>query len=117
MYVTQSDRTRDFGAASPYGEAVLLSFRSVYPDELWKIPETTDVLRHKLAAFNPALDYLLLSGDPAIIAMCSAIIARSRPQSVINLLKWDRENKAYYVVPCWPDVSTRERSKEWILKD
>ncbi len=40
-------------------------------------------------------DYLLLIGDPAIIAVCGAIAAKNNGGR-IKVLKWDRNEKRYY---------------------
>ena len=44
-------------------------------------------------------------GDPAAIAIAS-IIAGDVNNGVVNILKWDRENRAYYNVCC--DVFNRK---------
>ena len=40
-------------------------------------------------------DYLLLTGDPAIIGIACSIVA-DRTNGKFNLLKWDRQEKMYY---------------------
>ena len=40
-------------------------------------------------------DYLLLIGDPAIIAVCGAIVAKNNGGR-FKVLKWDRNEKRYY---------------------
>mgnify|MGYP000622126402 CR=1 FL=1 len=40
-------------------------------------------------------DYLLLIGDPAIIAVCGAIAAKNN-RGKFKVLKWDRNDKRYY---------------------
>ena len=40
-------------------------------------------------------DYLLLIGDPAIIAVCGAIAAQNN-RGKFKVLKWDRNDKRYY---------------------
>jgi folate-dependent tRNA-U54 methylase TrmFO/GidA len=40
-------------------------------------------------------DYLLLIGDPAIIAVCGAIAAKNNVGR-FKVLKWDRNEKRYY---------------------
>ena len=42
-------------------------------------------------------DYLLLSGDPAIIGVVCSIVADST-NGKYNLLKWDRQEKTYYPI-------------------
>ena len=50
-------------------------------------------LRKLLKDFKPD-DYLLLTGDPAIIGLSTAIVAEYT--GMFNLLKWDRQEKRYY---------------------
>lgn len=42
-------------------------------------------------------DYLLLSGDPAIIGVVCSIVADVN-NGKYNLLKWDRQEKTYYPI-------------------
>ena len=51
-------------------------------------------LRQELKDFNDN-DYLLLIGDPAIIAVCGAIAADVNGGR-FKVLKWDRNDKRYY---------------------
>ncbi len=51
-------------------------------------------LRKLLENYTPN-DYLLLTGDPAIIGIACSIVA-DRTNGKFNLLKWDRQEKMYY---------------------
>ena len=51
-------------------------------------------LRRLLKNYN-SNDYLLLSGDPAIIGL-ACTIASDINNGRFNLLKWDRQEKVYY---------------------
>ena len=51
-------------------------------------------LRRLLKDYN-SKDYLLLSGDPAIIGL-ACTIASDINSGRFNLLKWDRQEKVYY---------------------
>ena len=42
-------------------------------------------------------DYLLLTGDPAIIGVACSIVAE-KTGGKFNLLKWDRQERAYYPI-------------------
>jgi len=42
-------------------------------------------------------DYLLLTGDPAIIGVACSIVAE-KTNVKFNLLKWDRQEKMYYPI-------------------
>ena len=43
-------------------------------------------------------DYLLLTGDPAIINISGAIVSEIT-NGKYNLLKWDKQDRVYYPVP------------------
>ena len=51
-------------------------------------------LRNLLKNYTPE-DYLLLTGDPAIIGIACSIVA-DVTNGKFNLLKWDRQEKMYY---------------------
>ena len=51
-------------------------------------------LRNLLKYYNPE-DYLLLTGDPAIIGIACSIVS-DITNGKFNLLKWDRQEKMYY---------------------
>jgi|TARA_R110001592_G_scaffold138912_4_gene358506 folate-dependent tRNA-U54 methylase TrmFO/GidA len=51
-------------------------------------------LKQELKDFNDD-DYLLLIGDPAIIAVCGALAAKIN-NGKFKILKWDRNDKMYY---------------------
>ena len=50
-------------------------------------------------------DYILAMGDPVAIGI-AAIAASDNNNGKVNILKWDRENKAYYSVCC--DIYNRK---------
>ena len=51
-------------------------------------------LKNLLKDFRPT-DYLLLTGDPAIIGVVCCLISETT-NGRFNLLKWDRQEKVYY---------------------
>ena len=51
-------------------------------------------------------DYLLLSGDPAVIGLACAIVADIN-NGKFNLLKWDRQEKVYYPL----EINLHEKGK------
>ena len=53
-------------------------------------------LRQKLKNFKPH-DYLLLTGDPAIIGVTCSIVS-DMTSGNYNLLKWDRQERKYYPI-------------------
>ena len=53
-------------------------------------------LKSLLKDFKPT-DYLLLTGDPAIIGVVCCLISE-QTNGRYNLLKWDRQEKKYYPI-------------------
>ena len=53
-------------------------------------------LRAGLKKFN-SKDYLLLTGDPAIIGVACSIVS-DMTNGKYNLLKWDKQEKRYYPI-------------------
>ena len=53
-------------------------------------------LRQGLKNFKPN-DYLLLTGDPAIIGVACSIVS-DMTSGNYNLLKWDRQERKYYPI-------------------
>jgi hypothetical protein len=64
-------------------------------------------------------DYILTMGDPVAIAIAS-IVASDVNNGVVNILKWDRENRAYYnvMLDYFGRKEKRKMSKEtWIFDE
>jgi len=53
-------------------------------------------LRKSLKDYKPA-DYLLLTGDPAIIGVACSIVS-DITNGKYNLLKWDKQERRYYPI-------------------
>lgn len=53
-------------------------------------------LREKLSSFVSERDYLLAVGDPTLIAICGAVLARRMDR--FKMLKWDKRQKMYHCV-------------------
>ena len=53
-------------------------------------------LKNLVRNFKPT-DYLLLTGDPAIIGVVCCLIS-DITNGKFNLLKWDRQEKKYYPI-------------------
>ena len=62
-------------------------------------------LRQKLKNFNTN-DYLLLTGDPAIIGVACSIVS-DITTGRFNLLKWDKQEKQYYPI----EINLYEKGK------
>mgnify|MGYP003626828375 CR=1 FL=1 len=65
-------------------------------------------LRSKLKDYT-SKDYLLLTGDPAIIGVACSIVS-DMTNGKYNLLKWDKQERRYY------PVAIDLYNKGWLLK-
>ena len=64
---------------------------SFFPTPIWRID-----LRKHLKDYTPE-DYLLLTGDPAIIGVACSIVSEMT-NGKYNLLKWDKQDRVYYPI-------------------
>ena len=62
-------------------------------------------LRKALKDYRPE-DYLLLTGDPAIIGVACSIVSDMR-NGKYNLLKWDKQERQYYPI----EINLYEKGK------
>lgn len=98
VFVTQ-DTKHNLAHALPYGDIEILEGKD-YP----LFTDGSDVvkrLRAKLKEFNPAQDYLLLVGDPILMALCMAILTEPQDHitpAFVRVLKWDRQAAQYIPV-------------------
>jgi len=94
VYVVQVDNNKDLSDAKKYG-----ALRAVFANP--RKPYDTDAMiskaRHILKDWQ-AGDYLLMIGDPALCAICTALV--SEMVGKVDLLSWDR-NTFQYVPQEW----------------
>ena len=91
VYVLQ-EMGRNVRSAEKFGD-----LKVVLPDNKQIVLSSgplTFKLKHELKDFNDN-DYLLLMGDPAIIALAGAV-ASDVNGGKFKVLKWDRDEKRYY---------------------
>ena len=91
VYVLQ-EMGRNIRSAEKFGD-----LKVVLPDNKQIVLSSgplTHKLKKELSTFC-ADDYLLLMGDPAIIALAGAI-ASEMNRGKFKVLKWDRDEKKYY---------------------
>ena len=89
--------------ASEYGE-----FKFLLP-ELSQIIFSTGPLIYKLRSLLKNFtseDYLLLTGDPAIIGVACSIVS-DMTNGKYNLLKWDKQERKYYPI----EINLYEKGK------
>jgi hypothetical protein len=93
VFITAYDPNKNMRGAAAFGvPTYLLKTIDVGESLPLYIPE----LREKLKTIKPT-DYLLLVGDPLLIATVAALAAFFCEGSV-QFLKWDRMNREYFVV-------------------
>ena len=103
VYVLQ-EMGRNVRSAEKFGD-----LKVVLPDNKQIVLSSgplTIKLNHTLKDFNDD-DYLLLMGDPAIIALAGAV-ASDVNGGRFKILKWDRDEKKYYDI----EIDLRGRSEQ-----
>lgn len=97
VYIVQRNNNLDYKDAERFGRASILYERDAFPDNAdERTEQMTYIARSKLREFNPDTDYLLLSGDP--IAISIVVLVLGEKHNNIPVLKWDKENRAYFPV-------------------
>lgn len=95
VFVVQEVVGRNFLPAQEFGKVKVL----LPPGNIaFSSGPTMRRLNSALAKYGEE-DYLLMAGDPAAIAMAGAV-ACDRNRGRMKLLKWDRQERRYYVVQC-----------------
>lgn len=93
VYIVQEMRGRDVTDATNFGDLEIL----ITADEQtasFSTQPTIRKLNRMLANFSDE-DYLLLTGDPAAIALAAAVAARQN-NGRFKMLKWDRQTAKYF---------------------
>lgn len=110
VYVTQRGKELDYSDLKRFGQPVFLTQRSIYPDETdVYVPVVMRAVADGMKNYLPALDYIALAADPAIIAIVvmNAIRSIGYRAGVIRLLKWDGAERSYYPI----EVSLKELAR------
>lgn len=98
VFITQDNGKLDFTKAKRFGDLKPVAAGDVFPDNAEeRSAEVLRIVEALFQDFDPDQDYVLLTGDPIIMAITCLYIGSQFPQEV-NFLKWDRENKEYYPV-------------------
>jgi hypothetical protein len=89
VFVVQVDNNKDLSDAKRYGQ-----LRGVFgkPRKPYDTHGMITKARRILSDWQPG-DHLLMIGDPALCAVCMAVV--SEQEDVINLLSWDRDSFQY----------------------
>jgi len=93
VYVIQEARHLNLAPALEWGSSIIPLFPSgdVGNADPARIMET---LLERLETYRD-VDYLILSGDPELLAMSMLAIARIGRVGVVNLLKFDKYTQSY----------------------
>lgn len=98
VFVIQDNQTKDFRKAKRFGSLVPILWGDAFPDNsVERVHEMQAIIRAKLRDMDPLNDYILLTGDPVAIVMTALVI--SERMLTVRFLKWDRENREYYLIP------------------
>ena len=92
IYITQEMRGRDITDATSFGDIEILI--SAGEQASYSTQPTIRKLERKLRNFSDN-DYLILAGDPAIIALAACIASRNN-RCKFKMLKWDRQEEKYF---------------------
>lgn len=94
VYITQNQPKFNFSKAAKFGDLT-----DVFPHDLQvysSSPYIVDTARTRLSGCTPE-DYLVMSGDPILIAVAFAEMA-ARNEGLVNVLKWDARENTYVPV-------------------
>lgn len=103
VFITHELRGRDLSNVFEFGDVQVVVPSELQINERGSHQETIiDMIEDALMNFNNQ-DYLLLSGDPALIAICFTVAALNN-NGQVTVLKWDRITERYYPVSINLDV-------------
>lgn len=98
VFIVMDNGKYDLSPALKYGAPVRLFVNSFYPDSVnSRVPRVMHYLRQTLEKFNPDEDFLLLIGDPALIAMVMGVLIMMG-KTKVKMLKYDRRGVDYYKI-------------------
>ena len=98
VYVTHEKRGFDYSGALEYGEVKFLTRREYLPyPSVSGNEEIFDEVWGGLDGYRPGVDYILLSGSPALMFLVGAMACdiAGDLDTRHNVLKWNGQRKAY----------------------
>lgn len=87
-----------------WGRVVPIFKSYIYPDETDNMFAYAEKAYEALQGFNPADDFIGLTGDPGLCSLIVAIVVRSQMPK-FNVLKYDQKLNAFYKLT----IDTRTR--------
>ena len=103
VYITHEMRGKDLSNALDFGplQVVVPSEKQITDNPTTK-NSLINMIEETLHDFSDR-DYLLLSGDPACIAICFTVAVLNN-NGRVKILKWDRLQEVYYPVDLFIDI-------------
>jgi hypothetical protein len=96
-YVAETQSFRPAFNFSPAAQFGTLTPILEPDDDPLMIARITDKVKRALADYKET-DYFLATGNPTVIAICAGVIMRKH--SVLQMLQWDKQLKAYLPLRC-----------------
>lgn len=93
VWIVQADKRRDYSAAEEFGEIKEI-FSSI--NRNFDPQGAINYARQVLAKLK-GTDYLVMSGDPTLCAICVTVAAELRGEC--EVLRWDKNKLRYDVLP------------------
>lgn len=98
VFVSQENNRLSYHDAERYGDVVFMTaceFNAKNKNSILNQQTLTEI-KEGMAKFDPDRDYLLLSGDPILIAFTFHLAIKQK--GYVKLLKWDRNMSQYFEV-------------------
>lgn len=100
VYVAQEAYKFVYTDAQQYGELFFVTSATYqFPKHQNSLQQSVDMemLKEKVAEFDPFTDYLLLTGDPVLFGIVFHLILKNNPGHVIRMLKWRKDIFSYEI--------------------
>lgn len=98
VFITHDAGNMDFIKANDWGRNVIAMATRNLP--MWSDPAPAlGSIRNNMLSYDPAVDFILLAGDPAIIGYCIHIaMERAKRKRIpeVKMLKWNRKGGGQY---------------------
>ncbi len=98
VFVTQENQGLDYTPAEEYGDVQFMTRKEWSPIKGSLMNQ--DILReikHALNDFNPAEDFLVVSGSPTVAALVFLHLGQMR-HPALKLLRWSNRDRVYQLV-------------------
>lgn len=89
VYITHASKSFDFSPAAQYGD-----LKIIFNENPSLVSEYIPLIKARLAGFDYKTDFLLLSGDPIVIGIATALVWKNT-SGQLSFLKWDKIQKNY----------------------